>query len=437
MYTQSAEVLFLILCLVLSCLFSGSESALLAMSPDRIHQLIEEKSNKGMALKFWADRPSDVLTTILVGNNFVNTIIATLTGIIAQKIFNSDVVALSVVIATIIILIFGEILPKTFARSQGERFAIPIIYFIKVSYYILFPVVKIFALIINTILGDNAKMVSRSITKNDLEFFISKAEKEKSIDSKQIDLLSSILEFPRIKVKDVMVVRNKVLTLDNESTFKQTIEFIKQEAHSRYPVIDGDLDKCMGILHVKDLVYVERAEHFTMEKYVKPPFFVYEHMKLQAVFDHMKRKKVHMALVKDETGLVVGMITLEDILEEIVGQIQDEHDDESPEIQLTSPEEGVVVDGSISLRDLGHDYEIEIPLNDNYSTLAGFLLEMLGNNFPKKGNIIISDGYSFELRKVVSNEIKEVKILAVDGETHLFNKNEEIDSDEDKKENPS
>ena len=97
----------------------------------------------------------------------------------------------------------------------------------------------------------------------------------------------------------------------------------------------------------------------------------------------------------------------------------------------------MVVDGSISLRDLGHDYEIEIPLNDNYSTLAGFLLEMLGNNFPKKGNIIISDGYSFELRKVVSNEIKEVKILAVDGETHLFNKNEEIDSDEEKKENPS
>ncbi|MFZ4713991.1 MAG: hemolysin family protein [Bacteriovoracaceae bacterium] len=430
MYTESVEVLLLIFCLILSCLFSGSESALLALSADRIHQLIEEKSVKGFALKFWADQPSDVLTTILIGNNLANTIIATLTGMIAGKIFDNEVIAISVVFATIIILIFGEILPKTFARGQGERFAIPIIMFIKVSYYILYPVVKIFAFIINSILGENAKMTSRSITKNDLEFYISKAEKDKSIDSKQIDLLSSILEFPRIKVKDIMVTRNKVLTLDSESNFRQTIEFIKQEAHSRYPVIDGDLDKCIGILHVKDLVYVEKIDHFTMPKYVKPPFFVYEHMKLQAVFDHMKRKKVHMALVKDETGLVVGMITLEDILEEIVGQIQDEHDDESPDLSLTSNEEGVVVEGSISLRDLSNDYEIEIPLNDNYSTLAGFLLEMLGNNFPKKGNIIISHGYSFELRKVVSNEIKEVKILAVDGETHIFNKNEEIETDE-------
>jgi CBS domain containing-hemolysin-like protein len=191
-------------------------------------------------------------------------------------------------------------------------------------------------------------------------------------------------------------------------------------------------------LHVKDLVYVEKTDQFDIRKYVKAPFFVYEHMKLQAVFDHMKRKKVHMALVKDETGLVVGMITMEDILEEIVGQIQDEHDDETPEVTLTSSEEGIIVDAQISLRDLYNDYEIEIPLNDNYSTLAGFLLEMLGNNFPKKGNIIVSEGYSFELRKVSNNEIKEVKILAVDGETHIFNKNDvENEDDKDGSEKPA
>jgi putative hemolysin len=411
-------------------MFSGSESALLAINSDRIAQLVEDNDKRGLALKFWADRPSDVLTTILIGNNLVNTIIASLTTVIAKKAFNEDVIAISVGVATVIILVFGEILPKTVGRNQGERFAIPIINFIKFSYYLLFPIVKIFSFFINMILGENAKLTSRVVTKDDIEFYINKAEKEKSIDSKQIDLLASILEFPKIRVKDIMIPRNKVLTVDNEDGFRKIIEFIRTEAHSRYPVIDGELDKCLGILHVKNLVYVDKVEHFKIEKYLKPPFYVYEHMKIQSVFDHMKRKKVHMALVKDETGIVVGMITLEDIIEEIVGQIQDEHDDEAPEVDLTTSEEGVLVDAQVSLRDLANDYSIELPLSENYATLAGFLLEMLGNNFPKKGNIIIAEGYSFELKKVANNEIKEVKILSVDGETHVYNRN---DDDEEEK----
>lgn len=425
MLAEFSDLLLLVLCLILSCMFSGSESALLAMSSDRIAQLVEDNDKRGLALKFWADRPSDVLTTILIGNNLVNTIIASLTTIIAKKAFNEDVIAISVGVATVIILVFGEILPKTVGRNQGERFAIPIINFIKLSYYLLFPIVKIFSFFINIFLGENAKLTSRVVTKDDIEFYINKAEKEKSIDSKQIDLLASILEFPKIRVKDIMIPRNKVLTVDNEDGFRKIIEFIRAEAHSRYPVIDGDLDKCLGILHVKNLVYVDKVEHFKIEKYLKPPFYVYEHMKIQSVFDHMKRKKVHMALVKDETGIVVGMITLEDIIEEIVGQIQDEHDDEAPEVDLTTSEEGVLVDAQLSIRDLANDYSIELPLSENYATLAGFLLEMLGNNFPKKGNIIIAEGYSFELKKVMNNEIKEVKILSVDGETHVYNRNED------------
>lgn len=424
MLTESADLLLLILCLFLSCLYSGSESALLSIPADRVNQLVAEGSRKGLALKFMADHPSDVLTTILVGNNLVNTFAASLTTVMASRFFGDDRMAITVGITTILILVFGEILPKTFARNHGERFAIPIIYFLKVNYFLMYPVVKVFSLVINAILGDNAKLITRRITKDDIEFYVSRAEKEKTMDSKQIDLLSSILEFPKIKVKDIMIPRNKVLVIDNEFTYKQIIDLIRQEAHSRYPVVDGDLDKTIGTLHVKDLVYLEKVEHFKIEKYVKSPFFVYEHMKIQAVFDHMKRKKVHMALVKDETGLVVGIITLEDIIEEIVGQIQDEHDDEEQEeVHLTTPEEGVVVEASTSLRDLANDYEIKIPLSDNYSTLAGFLLDMLGNNFPKKGNIIIAEGYSFELRKVHNNEIEEVKILDVEGEKHIYNKN--------------
>jgi putative hemolysin len=162
----------------------------------------------------------------------------------------------------------------------------------------------------------------------------------------------------------------------------------------------------------------DEQKSFDITKYLKPPFFVYEHMKIQAVFDHMNRKKVHLALVKDENGMVVGMLTLEDIMEEIFGSIQDEHDDDADLVPGVESAEGVLVPSTISLRDLYNEYDIEIPLNDNYSTLNGFLMDQLGNSFPKKGHIIIWDGYSFELVRVKSSEIKEVKIKSTTG-VHL------------------
>src|SRR5690606_13461435 len=153
-----------------------------------------------------------------------------------------------------------------------------------------------------------------------------------------------------------------------------------------------------------------------------------EHMKIQAVFDHMNRKKVHLALVKDENGLIVGIVTLEDIVEEILGEIQDEHDDEEwegeEEFNQAALAEGIIVEGSISLRDLYNDYDIKIPLNDNYSTLAGFILDMLGNNFPEEGQIIVWEGLSFELVKVDEYEIREIRIKDVDGEKHFYSKRE-------------
>jgi putative hemolysin len=205
--------------------------------------------------------------------------------------------------------------------------------------------------------------------------------------------------------------------------------YARETGNSRYPVCDGELESIVGFLHVKDLAFVndEEKANFKIEKLLKPPFFVYEHMKIQSVFDHMNRKKVHLALVKDENGTVVGIVTLEDIIEEIFGEIHDEHDDveekekHQEEASLT---DGIIVDGDISLRELHGDYDIRIPLNDNYSTLSGFLLDMLGNNFPEQGQIIVWEGLSFDLEVVEEHVIKQVRIKDVDGEKHIFSKKE-------------
>ncbi len=199
---------------------------------------------------------------------------------------------------------------------------------------------------------------------------------------------------------------------------EEIVSFVKKHNYSRYPVVQNDLDSTMGFLHVKDLSFyaIEEKKNFKLKNVVKIPFFVYEHMKIQTVFDHMNRKKVHLALVKDENGLVVGIITLEDILEEIFGEIHDEHDDEQIKelneglYSNLSSKDSFTIDAGYSLRDLYADYEIDIPPSDNYSTVNGFLLSLLGDSFPKKGQIIIWEGFSFELMDVAETTINLVKI---------------------------
>ncbi|MGB0453208.1 MAG: hemolysin family protein [Bacteriovoracaceae bacterium] len=421
-----AESMGLIMCFLLSGFFSGSEAVLMSIDIDRAKRLIEEGGAKGRALTFMIEKPSELLATILVGNNIVNIFAASLTTTIAARMFQDDAVGISVGVTTFIILIFGEIIPKTFARNHAERLCVFVIRVLQFCFYSLYPLIRGVVWIMETILGENSQLQGRLVTKKDIAYMVNKAEKEKTMDSKQLDMLTSILEFPKIKVKDIMVPRSRVKSIPYRATYKEIIDLVQADVHSRYPVIDGELEDVKGFLHVKDLAFYTSSKSFKIDKHLKDPFFVYEHMKIQAVFDHMNRKKIHLALVKDETGIVVGIVTLEDIVEEILGDIQDEHDrDEeyvSEEYKQADLEVGIVLDPSISLRDLDDDFEIEIPLNDNYSTLTGFILDNLGNTFPKQGQMILWEGYSFEILTVENNELKEIKIKSVDGEKHIFSK---------------
>lgn len=421
------EIISLSLSILLSALFSSAEAALMSLPHEKAKQIADEHGPDAVAIKHWLNKPNDIITTILVGNNIVNIFIAAMSTAIAQRYFDNDAVAISVGVTTIVILVFGEITPKTIGRNHSEKLAPVLALFVLAFYYLLYPVVKIFMFIISSVLGKNAQMKSRAVTRDDIEVMVEMAEEERTIDSKQLDLLSSILEFPSIKVKDIMVSRTNIESIKKTATFDEIIQLVREVAHSRYPVCNEDLDDVMGFLHVKDLAFMsidERSE-FDVTKYIKPLFFVYEHMKIQAVFDHMNRKKVHLALVKDENGLVVGMLTLEDIMEEIFGEISDEHDDEEDGVPGVESEEGILVPATISLRDLYNEYDIKIPLNDNFSTINGFLLEQLGNSFPKKGNMIIWEGFSFELMRVKNSEIKEVKIKSVTGDHHMRASNED------------
>ncbi|MCK6593568.1 MAG: hemolysin family protein [Bacteriovoracaceae bacterium] len=427
MESLSFQILALLFCFFAAAFFSAAEAALLSIGADRARQLIEEGGAKGKAMAFMILRPSELLATILVGNNIANILSGALTTAITADYTGSPIVGIALGITTMIVIVFGELLPKTLGRTYAEEFSVVVIRSLQVLFYVCYPVIKTLVWFINTILGDSAEYTGRMVTRDDIEFMINKAEKEKTIDSKQIDLLSSILEFPTIKVKDIMIPRTRVNYLQSSWKFEEILEHIKETENSRYPVCSGELENIIGFLHVKDLAFLNEADKndLKIEKLLKAPFFVYEHMKIQSVFDHMNRKKVHLALVKDENGTVVGIVTLEDIIEEIFGEIHDEHDDVDEieqHLDAANLVDGIVVDGDISLRELYQDYDIKIPLNDNYSTLAGFILDMLGNTFPEQGQIIVWEGLSFDLIAVDEYVIKEVRIKDVDGEKHFISK---------------
>lgn len=422
---QTAELISLVACFILSGFFSGSEAIILSIGVDRATQLIEEGGVRAKLLKFMVDKPNELLNTILIGNNVVNILASALVTTISARVFENEAIGYSVGITTIIILIFGEIIPKTAARTHAESLATPVLFILKALYICLWPIINSMVFLIETVLGQNAEIHGRVITKNDIEFMVNKAEKENTMDSKQIDLLNSVMEFPTIKVKDIMIQRSKVKYISKECGYSGALDLVREDTHSRYPVCDGSLDNTIGFLHVKDLALVEDIDAFKIEEHLKAPFFVYEHMKIQAVFDHMNRKKVHLALVKDENGLVVGIVTLEDIVEEILGDIVDEHDDEEEAPYAEEDldlEKGVEVEGSISIRDLYSDFDLEIPLNDNFSTLAGFILDILGNSFPEQGQMIVWEGYSFELIKVDDFEIRMIRIKDIDGDRNIYTK---------------
>ena len=216
-----------------------------------------------------------------------------LTTAIASRFFKNDAISISVGITTFIILIFGEIIPKTFARTHAERLSPFVIRILQAQYYIFIPVIAPVVWLINKVLGNNAQIRGRLVTKNDIEYMINKAEKEQSMDSKQIELISSVLEFPSIKVKDIMVPRSQIKYLDHDMSYDDILEYATDDQYSRYPVCDGDLESTIGFLHLKDLTFIQNGarEKFKMDEHLKPQFFVYEHMKINAVFDHMNKRK--------------------------------------------------------------------------------------------------------------------------------------------------
>jgi len=404
----------------LSAFFSGSETSLTAASKPRIHMLARSgKKNAGIFEKIFKDK-EQLICTILFANNLVNVLASALATKILIEITQTEGILYATIIMTLMILIFGELIPKTLALSNADKFALKISPLIRVIIIILFPLTKTLNFIVGFILKmlgvdyrDSSKEEIQEQNEEELRGAIDLHGKD-STRKEEKQMLNSILDLDEITVGSIMVPRTDIFSLPTNVSYSELITKLKNSPHSRIPVWAKNPENIVGVLHVRKLIGENNLDQkkFNILNFCQKPWFIPESTKLDNQLMAFKKRKEHFSIVVDEYGEFLGMITLEDIIEEIVGDIDDELDD----LKLSKNINGIketsknnyLVNGTVNLRDLNKQIGTELPIN-NASTVAGLILYE-SRIIPKKGQVFSFFNLKFKILSKKNNQILLLKI---------------------------
>lgn len=408
------ELAVLVLLLVCSAFISGSEVAFFSMGPANIDQLINKRTrNSSTALKLLG-KPEELLSTILIGNNFVNVGIVLLSAYISEQLFDfseNPVLGflLELVVITFILLFFGEILPKVYATKANLRFTLLMAVPLDICEKIFRPL-SIFLIKLTSIVKRRVGQKELGISKGELSEAISLASGENKDDEK---ILKGIVKFGNIEAKEIMRPRIDIMAIDIQTPFRDVLPQIIESGYSRIPVFSGTFDKVQGILYVKDILpHYHKPNSFNWQSLLRPPYFVPETKRINDLLEEFQTKKIHLAIVIDEYGGTSGIITLEDILEEIVGEIPDEHDSE--DIYFEKIEDNIYIfQGKTFLNDFFKVMEIDSdPFEEargDSDTLAGLILELIGE-IPSQGFSIDYKQFRFKILSADKRRIKKLRV---------------------------
>ncbi len=393
-------VLFVLL--VLSGFFSSSETALFSISKAKAIHLAKEKGRTNTLIKKMKDDPHRLLSTILIGNNLVNVGASAIATAITIGLVESHAVGIATGIMTFAILIFGEIFPKTIATRNNiliARLVIFPIYWLSVLFY---PII----LFLNFIPKLTGKMHKRPIvTEEELMTFVEVVEEEGGIEEEEKELIENIFEFDDTSSSEIMTPRADMFVIDGDEELK--LEEVVKSGFTRIPVIEGDIDHVVGILNVKDLFKHQATsdEAVDVRKIMREPYFVPENKKLDRLLQQFKEQKQHMAIVVDEHGGISGLITLEDAIEEIVGEIIDETDTVEPHIIKTKPNEWRVL-GKSEIDEVNETIKMDIPDSREYDTFSGYVLDQIGR-IPQEQEEIPLGNFLITVKEMDGNRISE------------------------------
>ncbi|WP_040436817.1 MULTISPECIES: hemolysin family protein [Clostridium] len=412
MESYTWQIVLLVILLLMSGFFSMSETALMALSKIRIRHMVEEGVKGAKLVEKLAEDPSRLLGAILIGNNVVNIGASALATSVAVKAFGEGSVGVVTIVMTILVLIFGEITPKSIAKQNSESVALKVSKPINVIVKLFRPFVVVFSAISGLfikILGGDPKANEPFITEEELKTMVGVSEEEGVLEDVEKEMIFNVFEFADSQVKDVMVQRVDVVAVDINSTYDEVINVIKTEQFSRIPVYNQNIDDVIGVLNVKDLIIAAQSkENFKVSDYMREPYYTFEFKKITELFNEMKKNRNHMAVVLDEYGGNVGIVTIEDLIEEVVGEIEDEYDDENSDIVVVKEDE-YIVDGSARLDHIGDLIGVAME-SEEFDSVGGLVIGELGR-FPEQLEEVKLNNIRFVVEEVDKNRIKKVRIF--------------------------
>ena len=389
-----------------------SETALMSISKIRIRHMVEEGVKGAKLLEKLLENPNKLLSAILIGNNIANIGASAIATTLATEIIGGEGgVAIATGIMTVLVLIFGEITPKSIAKQKSEKVSLLVSKPIKLLVIILSPFVVVFTAISGLFIrlfGGNPKETEPFITEEELKTMVGVSEEEGVLEDVEKEMIFNVFEFGDLQVKDVMIQRVDIVAIEKESTYEEVLSVIKKEQFSRIPVYDDTIDNIIGILNVKDLIMAgESKEDFQVLKYIREPNYTFEFKKVAEVFKEMKKTRNHLDIVLDEYGGTVGIVTIEDLIEEIVGEIEDEYDEHNEPIQVVKDNE-YIVNGGAKLDDISELIGINIE-SEELDSVGGLVIEELGR-IPEENEEVIINKVKFIVEKMDKNRIKKVRI---------------------------
>ncbi len=409
---QIGQLITILVMVFLSAYFSSSETALVTVNKIRMKNLAENGDKRAAKVLKVISDSGKMLSAILIGNNIVNIFASSLATILAIDIWGDIGSGIATGALTIIILIFGEVTPKTMATIKADSFALAIAGIIDVLMFILTPVIFIINKLASGVLWllrVNPNEAEKAMTEEEIRTIVDESQESGAIEDEEREMIHNVFDFGDSLAKEVMVPRIDMTFVEADATFEELIELYRENKYTRYPVYEESTDYVIGIINMKDVILLQNEEDFSIRNIIREPYFTYEHKNTADLFVEMRKASIPLAIVLDEYGVTAGLVTLEDLLEEIVGEIRDEYDsDEEDAIEQLSEYEYLIL-GSTNLDDVNDALDLDFE-SDDYDTIGGYCLQLLDHLPEENETIFTEDDVVIKIKEVDKNRIEKIYI---------------------------
>lgn len=408
------QLISLVVLLALSAFFSSSETALTTCNKIRIRALADDGNKRAARVLAITELQGKMLSAILIGNNIVNISASSIATVLATKLFGSAGAGIATGILTLLVLIFGEISPKTLATLKAEKIALLVAPIISVLMTVLTPVIIAINFLANgflRLIGINPNQKEATITEEELRTLVDVSHEEGVIEQDEKKMINNVVDFGDARAKDIMIPRADMSMVDVHASYTELIDIFRTERFTRFPVYEDDRDNVIGIINMKDLLLVSEPEHFHIRDYMRKASYTYESKPLSELLSEMRETFVNIIIVLNEYGGAEGLITMEDLLEEIVGEIRDEYDEDEKALIKTISDNEYLVPGSMKLDDLNDALELTLASED-YDSVGGLIIERL-DRLPKAGDTVLIENISLRVESMQKNRIGRVRLTKI------------------------